>query len=69
MDKSKKSKKTVNYDAAANADELCGMNTASCSEATGMMYCPPRNADELESEEQLFSLQTKLPPKGYINGK
>lgn len=46
--------------------DLDGMNTASSSEATGMMYCPPRNEDEMRSEEQLFSLQVEMPPEGCV---
>lgn len=43
-----------------------GIGTASASEATGMMYCPPRSESELSSTEQLFSLQVDMPPEGYV---
>ncbi|MBR3299029.1 MAG: hypothetical protein IKI64_07475 [Clostridia bacterium] len=46
-----------------------GLGTVSASEATGMMYCPPRSEDELRSREQLFSLQTDMPPEGYVGSE
>ena len=52
MKKDDKKSKVTGFDAeAADSALLDGVGTASASEATGMMYCPPRSEDELRSRE------------------
>ena len=70
MKKDDKKSKVTGFDAEpADPALLDGIGTASASEATGMMYCPPRSEDELRSREQLFSLQVDMPPEGYVGNE
>lgn len=70
MKRNDKKNKKRSFDAeAANPEMLDGLGTASASEATGMMYCPPRSEEELRSREQLFSLQVDMPPEGYVGNE
>ncbi|MBR5949503.1 MAG: hypothetical protein IKZ82_12785 [Clostridia bacterium] len=67
MKKTDNKRKIQNFNAeTADSSGLDGLGTASSSEATGMMYCPPRSEDELRSREQLFTLQVDMPPEGYV---
>ena len=67
MKKADRKNKTRSFDEELNDQSgIEGLGTASASEATGMMYCPPRSEEELSSTEQLFSLQVDMPPEGYV---
>lgn len=70
MKKDEKKSKKRSFDMeSADAAIPQGLGTVSASEATGMMYCPPRSEDELRSREQLFSLQVNMPPEGHVGSE
>lgn len=66
-DKIRKKRENAGVDAEfAGDNSFDSMSSVSSTEATGLMYCPPRSEDELRSREQLFALQTDMSPEGYV---
>lgn len=68
MNNDEKKRRIKNYDAEI-AESFESLGTASYSEATGLMYAPPRSESELRSREQLFTMQVDMPPEGYVGNE
>ncbi|MBR4434830.1 MAG: hypothetical protein IKS90_01890 [Clostridia bacterium] len=64
MKNGKKDRKYRNYSAESR---LRGdSSTVSASEATGMLYCPPRSKHDMEVADDLIPLEVNLPRYGFI---